>query len=91
VEANVSPIHSPDLAKIYVDDLSYAGTHGHAYRFYGIDSQRGAVVVVRPDQREFPLFFLAPHNDSLTLALGRDAAEQVSTEMVLVMGNAAKR
>jgi len=37
---------------MYVDDLSYAGTHGHAYCSYGIDDHHGAVVVVRPDQRK---------------------------------------
>jgi len=52
IKANLPSIHFPDLAKIYVDDLSYAGTHGLAYRSYGIDSLRGAVVVVRPDQRK---------------------------------------
>lgn len=39
-----------DLHKTYVDDEHYNAGHGHAYEQYGIDIERGAVVVVRPDQ-----------------------------------------
>lgn len=39
-----------DLHKTYVDDEHYNNGHGHAYKTYGVDSQRGAVVIVRPDQ-----------------------------------------
>ncbi|GAB1321053.1 Phenol 2-monooxygenase [Madurella fahalii] len=37
------------LAKVYADDESYNSGHGHAYKAYGIDPQKGALVVVRPD------------------------------------------
>ena len=40
----------PDLHKTFVDDESYNSGHGHAYEFYGIDHQEGALAVVRPDQ-----------------------------------------
>ena len=39
-----------DYWKIYVDDLSYHEGHGHAYDNYGVDSQEGCLVVLRPDQ-----------------------------------------
>lgn len=39
-----------DYSKVYVDDVSYHEGHGMAYENYGIDPQRGCVVVVRPDQ-----------------------------------------
>lgn len=39
-----------DLHKVYVDDEHYNSGHGHAYEKYGVDSEAGAVVVVRPDQ-----------------------------------------
>ncbi|KAH9903697.1 FAD binding domain-containing protein [Xylariomycetidae sp. FL2044] len=40
-----------DLLKVFVDDEGYndAG-HGHAYDFYGVDAEKGVLVVVRPDQ-----------------------------------------
>lgn len=39
-----------DLHKIFIDDASYNSGHGHAYRTYGVDPERGAIVIVRPDQ-----------------------------------------
>ncbi|KAJ9399506.1 hypothetical protein DTO282F9_3618 [Paecilomyces variotii] len=39
-----------DPDKIYFDDESHNHGHGHAYETYGIDPERGALVVVRPDQ-----------------------------------------
>jgi phenol 2-monooxygenase len=39
-----------DLHKTYVDDEHYNSGHGHAYEQYGVDSEHGAVVIVRPDQ-----------------------------------------
>ncbi|KAI0314441.1 FAD binding domain-containing protein [Amylostereum chailletii] len=39
-----------DHNKIFVDDESYHHGHGHAYQQYGVDTQAGCVVVVRPDQ-----------------------------------------
>jgi len=42
-----------DLHKVFVDDESYNSGHGHAYRLYGCSEKMGAVVIVRPDQREF--------------------------------------
>ncbi|WYZ46660.1 hypothetical protein EsH8_IX_000885 [Colletotrichum jinshuiense] len=39
-----------DYNKVFVDDESYHEGFGDAYKNYGIDKQRGCVVVVRPDQ-----------------------------------------
>ncbi|MWK60499.1 hypothetical protein GO594_31500, partial [Pseudomonas otitidis] len=36
--------------KVFVDDVSYHEGHGQAYENYGIDRQRGCLVIVRPDQ-----------------------------------------
>ena len=38
-----------DLQKVYIDDESYHSGHGRAYDFYGINPDRGAVIIVRPD------------------------------------------
>lgn len=38
-----------DLHKIYVDDDSYHSGHGRAYEYYGINPDKGATVIVRPD------------------------------------------
>lgn len=45
----VSLTISSDLHKIYIDDESYHAGHGHAYDFYGVDPEKGAVAIVRPD------------------------------------------
>lgn len=42
-----------DPHKIYFDDESHNHGHGHAYETYGIDPERGALVVVRPDQCKY--------------------------------------
>ncbi|KAF3763477.1 putative phenol 2-monooxygenase [Cryphonectria parasitica EP155] len=39
-----------DYDKVFVDDESYHEGFGDAYRNYGVDKERGCVVVVRPDQ-----------------------------------------
>ncbi|GJC87295.1 phenol hydroxylase [Colletotrichum liriopes] len=39
-----------DYNKVFVDDESYHEGHGEAYKNYGIDKQRGCVIVARPDQ-----------------------------------------
>lgn len=39
-----------DYEKVFVDDISYHEGHGEAYRNYGVDRERGCVVIVRPDQ-----------------------------------------
>ncbi|KAF2091685.1 phenol hydroxylase [Saccharata proteae CBS 121410] len=39
-----------DYAKVYVDDESFHEGHGQAYKNYGVDPERGCVVVLRPDQ-----------------------------------------
>ncbi|KAL8883495.1 MAG: hypothetical protein Q9192_007137 [Flavoplaca navasiana] len=39
-----------DYNCIFVDSESYYEGHGRAYEGYGIDSRRGCVVVIRPDQ-----------------------------------------
>jgi hypothetical protein len=44
---------SPDLHKTYIDDEHYNAGHGHAYEKYSVDARAGAVIIVRPDQREF--------------------------------------
>lgn len=36
--------------KVFVDDESYHQGHGEAYRNYGVDRERGCVVITRPDQ-----------------------------------------
>lgn len=35
---------------MFVDDADYKDMHGHIYSKCGIDPERGAVVIVRPDQ-----------------------------------------
>jgi phenol 2-monooxygenase (NADPH) len=42
------------LMKTFADDESYNSGHGHAYKEYGVEPEKGAVVVVRPDHCEFP-------------------------------------
>lgn len=49
-----------DLHKTYIDDESYYSGHGKAYEKYNIDVDKGAVVVVRPDQCKLPSF-VAPN------------------------------
>lgn len=39
-----------DYWKVFVDDQSYHESHGNAYKSYGICSNRGAIVIIRPDQ-----------------------------------------
>jgi phenol 2-monooxygenase len=39
-----------DYWKVFVDDQSYHKGHGNAYERYSIYSNRGASVIVRPDQ-----------------------------------------
>lgn len=39
-----------DYDKVYVDDESYHEGFGDAYKNYGVDPAKGAVVAVRPDQ-----------------------------------------
>lgn len=39
-----------DYDKVFVDDESYHEGFGDAYSNYGVDKERGCVVVVRPDQ-----------------------------------------
>lgn len=39
-----------DYDKVFVDDISYREGRGEAYRNYGIDRERGCVVICRPDQ-----------------------------------------
>ena len=43
----------PDLHKTFVDDEHYNSGHGHAYDFYNIDPEKGAIVIVRPDHCMF--------------------------------------
>ncbi|SPO30930.1 probable phenol 2-monooxygenase [Ustilago trichophora] len=40
---------SIDYHKIFVDDETYHQGHGHAYEKYGLGSDRGTLVVIRPD------------------------------------------
>ncbi|GAB1218030.1 hypothetical protein ATERTT37_007276 [Aspergillus terreus] len=39
-----------DLHKIFFDDESYNKGHGRLYEYLGINPERGAIVIVRPDQ-----------------------------------------
>ncbi|KAH6642273.1 FAD binding domain-containing protein [Boeremia exigua] len=39
-----------DLHKTYIDDEHYNAGHGQAYEKYGVDPEKGALVIVRPDQ-----------------------------------------
>jgi phenol 2-monooxygenase len=39
-----------DYDSVYADDGSYEGGCGNAYNGYGVDGERGCVVVTRPDQ-----------------------------------------
>ncbi|KAL5383374.1 hypothetical protein DPSP01_006059 [Paraphaeosphaeria sporulosa] len=39
-----------DYNSVFVDDLSYHEGHGEAYKNYGVDQERGCVVITRPDQ-----------------------------------------
>ena len=39
-----------DYDKVFVDDMSYHEGHGEAYKNYGVDKERGCVVIARPDQ-----------------------------------------
>lgn len=36
--------------KVFVDDVSYHEGHGQAYHQYGVDREKGCVVIIRPDQ-----------------------------------------
>ncbi len=39
-----------DYNKVFVDDVSYHEGYGDAYKNYGVDRERGCVVIARPDQ-----------------------------------------
>ena len=39
-----------DYDKVFVDDVSYHEGYGDAYAKYGVDKERGRVVILRPDQ-----------------------------------------
>ncbi|KAG4223574.1 Phenol hydroxylase [Phytophthora cactorum] len=39
-----------DYDKVFVDDVSYHEDTGKAYEGYGVDKERGCIVVARPDQ-----------------------------------------
>jgi len=39
-----------DYDKVFVDDISYYEGHGEAYKNYGVDRERGCVVIARTDQ-----------------------------------------
>ena len=39
-----------DYEKVFVDDISYHEGHGEAYKNYGVDKEKGCVVIARPDQ-----------------------------------------
>jgi phenol 2-monooxygenase len=41
-----------DYDKVFVDGPSYHEGHGDAYKWYGVDKQVGALVVVRPMLRD---------------------------------------
>ena len=39
-----------DYNKVFVDDESYHEGHGQAYQHYGVDKEKGCIIVLRPDQ-----------------------------------------
>ncbi|KAI1654432.1 FAD binding domain-containing protein [Daldinia decipiens] len=45
----VSKWKMKSLTKVFSDDDGYNSPSGHAYEVYGIDPNRGAVIIVRPD------------------------------------------
>ena len=45
-----NPKRGWDYDKVFVDDVSYHEGHGEAYKNYGVDRERGCVVIARPDQ-----------------------------------------
>ncbi|MCJ1416205.1 hypothetical protein MMC32_002540 [Xylographa parallela] len=51
-----------DLNKVYIDDESYHSGHGHAYEFYGISPERGAIAIVRPDNYVSMILDIENHN-----------------------------
>lgn len=51
----VSLTVSSDVHKFFVDDESYHAAHGHAYGFYRMDPEKGAVAIVRPYNCRCPL------------------------------------
>lgn len=50
-----------DVHKIFVDEEVKDEGRGSTYDFYGVDSNIGAAVIVRPDQCKQP-YFLATHH-----------------------------
>ncbi len=46
----IALINMVDLHKTFIDDEHYNSGHGHAYEEYGVDSNVGAAIIVRPDQ-----------------------------------------
>ncbi|PYI05529.1 phenol 2-monooxygenase [Aspergillus sclerotiicarbonarius CBS 121057] len=50
--------HIRDLHKIFFDDESYNQGHGHVYEHLGISPDKGAIVIVRPDQYVSAVFSL---------------------------------
>ena len=51
-----------DLHKTLVDEESYNSGHGHCYQHFGIDVERGAVLIVRPDNYVSKLTTLEDHD-----------------------------
>ncbi|PWY65706.1 phenol 2-monooxygenase [Aspergillus heteromorphus CBS 117.55] len=47
-----------DLHKIFFDDESYNKGHGHVYDHLGISPDKGAIIIVRPDQYVSAVFSL---------------------------------
>lgn len=39
-----------DYNSVFVDDESFHEGHGEAYKQYGVDKERGCIVITRPDQ-----------------------------------------
>lgn len=46
-------LYKQDLHKVFIDCEGHETEHGRAYENYGIDIDKGAVVIVRPDHCEF--------------------------------------
>jgi phenol 2-monooxygenase (NADPH) len=51
-----------DLHKTFVDEESYNSGHGHCYQHFGIDPEKGAVLIVRPDNYVSKITTLEDHD-----------------------------
>ncbi len=43
-------IEAGTVTRSFVDDVSYHEGHGEAYKSYGVDEEKGCIVIAWPDQ-----------------------------------------